>query len=336
MLILSAKNYKFGNPSVTKLVVVGHFAYVFWNKGEGAYLNLKDPTGCLVYADSLGISEAVNHLIDNILPSVGNWGDDEKDYEKAVVSDEWQVRTLVAINGKFGELLAGDKHYMPRKAVISRFITVKQAGGMLGETYFLDELVNDSSEEVRYELAVLGLADHTPTLIHDRSQKVAQEVIAKAHTGLLDLLLDGDCIPSKVSFANNKNASEAQLAILSLEKSEEVQLAVAKNVHFYNLCQSPYVSVRKAIASHSEPHQIKILAHDKDDEVRAIVASRGVAHEVLHCDPSTKVRLALTKVANAETLSELINDSDKLVAAEAAKMLKSLANHKAVQVSQTS
>lgn len=324
MLILSAKDYKFANPSVTKLVVLGHFAYVFWKKGEGAYLNLKDPTGCLVYSDSLGISEAVNHLLDNILPNVSNWGGDEKDYEKAVVSDEWQVRVLVALNGKFGEVLAADKHYLVRKSVISSFVTVRQGGGVLGETYYLDEMVNDSSEDVRFELAVLGLADHTPTLIHDRSQRVAQEVIAKAHTGLLDVLLDSDCIPSKVSFAKSSQASEAQLATLSLEESEEIQLAVARNTHFYNLCQSPYVSVRKALASNSEPHQIKILAHDKDEDVRIMVASRGVAHEALCRDSSAKVRLALAKVANEETLKELANDTDKSVAAEAVKRLASI------------
>lgn len=324
MLILNAKDYKFANPSVTKLVVLGHFAYVFWKKGNGAYLNLKDPTGCLVYSDSLGISEAVNHLIDTILPTVDNWGESEKDFEKAVASKEWQVRVLVALNGKFGEVLAVDKHYMVRKAVISSFIAIKQANGILGETYFLDEMVNDSSEDVRFELAVLGLADHTPTLIHDSSQRVAQEVIAKAHTGLLDVLLDSDCIPSKVSFANSSQASEAQLSTLSLEKSEEVQLAVANNAHFYNLCQSPYVSVRKALASNSEPHQIKILAHDKDEDVRLIVANRGVGHEALCHDPSVKVRLGLAKVANKEILKELTKDPDDSVAAVAVKRLASI------------
>lgn len=323
MLILNATDYKFANPSVTKLVVVGHFAYVFWKKGEGAYLNLKDPTGCLVYADSLGISEAVNHLLDNILPTVSNWGDNEKDYETAVVSKEWQVRTLVAMNGKFGEVLALDEHYMPRKAVVSSFVAVKMADGILGETYFLDELVYDKSEDVRFELAVLGLADHTPILIHDRSQRVAQEVISKAHTGLLDVLLDSDCIPSKVSFAKSSQASEAQLSVLSLEKSEEIQLAVAKNTHFYNLCQSPYVSVRKAIATNSKPNQIKTLAHDEDEAVRLIVASRGVAHEALSRDSSAKVRLMVAKLVDGDILKELANDPDKAVAAEAVKRLDS-------------
>ena len=299
MLKFNAKEFDFGNKAVTKIIVVGHFAYVAWQEGEGAWLNLKDLNGCMIYADSLGISEAINHLLDSILPTVGNWGDDEKDYELALASEEWQLRALVAMNGKFSEVLVVDEHYMPRKSVVTSFINAKLAGEEIGETNFLDILVHDSSEAVRFELAVLGLTEHSYTLIHDSSEKVAQEVITKANSELLDEILDSDRISSKVSFAYNKNATEAQLATLSLEESEEVQLAVANNAHFYNLCQSPYVSVRKALATNSKPLQIKILAHDEDESVRVIVAKRGVAHETLLNDPSAKVRLAVASFTGA-------------------------------------
>ena len=183
MLTLNLRDFNLWSYSISEIVVVGHYAYIDDTCDEEIldhFINLKNIDAEKELLDNLGLYEFTKGLCGDTLAGMDNWGVSEKEYESLSISDKWQLRKMVASNGRMLALLSADSNAQVRLATLSNLLERQAIGVSLGETNWLDVMVNDSDAEVRFSLASLGKQRHLDALVHDKDADVAAEALLRA------------------------------------------------------------------------------------------------------------------------------------------------------------
>lgn len=103
--------------------------------------------------------------------------DSDEEHIKNSQSTNYDIRALVAVNGKCLDVLVHDNHWRVRKAVAQHFHSVALFQKDTYENEFLDILVKDSDWRVRKEVAHTGINKYTSILRADSSEDVVAQVI---------------------------------------------------------------------------------------------------------------------------------------------------------------
>lgn len=188
-------------------------------------------------------NEFVIHVVEDLLPKLSNWGDNEEDYEKALVSSNKLLRGLVASNGKYLEVLARDESPEVRIAVlqhvVEKILILKRRRGEgnmtdysdvpgLEDTSYLDPLVHDSDKSVKHLLAFIGMDRHIRELLHSKNIKDVDIVLKKPNKHRLDeIIAHGEEYITTLA-EHNKDMSEEQLYDMAQERSEYIKTGIAR------------------------------------------------------------------------------------------------------------
>lgn len=193
--------------------------------------------------NNLPNNEFVTHIVEDLLPKLTNWGDDEEDYEKTLVSNNELLRCLVASNGKYRELLVKDESPEVRVSVLSPMfheILIKKRrwgeGDMINfsdvpgfeDTSYLDPLINDPDYNVRYMLAKIGIDRHVRGLLHSKNIKDVDIVLKTANQHRLDEIIAHGEEYIKTLTERNNDMTEEQLNDIAQERSEYIKTGIAK------------------------------------------------------------------------------------------------------------
>lgn len=342
MYIFTLKDIGFGNPIIDEVTVMGHFLYApctsFYNgtvSHKDNWINIdtryQDHEAEMGRIKELGLYEFIAHLRKSIMPLRGKWGDDEQDYQDASTSGKWQLRKMVALNGRYLKNLSKDANHKVRVAVIATIgqrIALKGAAKDMNIDY-LDEMISDESLEVRRALAKLGITKHLKVLLQDNDARVANEAITYTSPKQLDLL--SKSLPEHVRFniTRNKQTTLAQLEVLSKNAESTVQYAIARRgVVTKDLINNENAGVRAMVAKFGALDTVAALVrtgwgvNDSDWRVRQEVANRGFGHSLLYHDAEKVVRLAVAENASGSILNQLVNDISNAVAGAANRRLR--------------
>lgn len=193
--------------------------------------------------NNLPNNEFVTHIVDDLLPKLTNWGDNEEDYETALVSNNQLLRILVACNGKYRETLVKDKLAEVRIHVLTNMrgeIQIKKRNWGEGDmtnfsdipgfedTSYLDPLVYDPDYYVRFHLAKLGIDRHIRALLHSKNIKDVDIVLKTANKHRLDeIVAHGEEYITTLA-ERNKDMTEEQLYDMAQERSEYIKTGIAR------------------------------------------------------------------------------------------------------------
>lgn len=305
MITLTSKNFDFGSPYISEIVVLGHAAFVKkFDLGKyqdversifGFTLNLKDREGSLTTAKKKGIEPFVVQLMDVIIPSMGNCGDDEQDYITALRSPDEGLRILLALNGKCLEVLSEDNSRRVRRAVLRNLTYLKKYNYPTGDLSWLDPMVEDSCEFVRRYVAKIAIKEHLDRLINDKSNMVLEMVARKGdvkHIGILLARHKQASIREHLAF--NPNATDEQLRLIAREGALSVLLVLAQRGFAADeVVFSEFTAVRTTFVKNCDSYMLEQFINDSDSLVRVEVAWRGIGLDILQFDNDEAVRLAV-------------------------------------------
>lgn len=342
MYIFNLKNIGFSNPSIDEMTVMGHFIYVnhtsFYNgviSNKDHWINLdarnKEYESEMDRVRELGLAELVSHLCEVIFPLSCQWGDDEQDYQYASVSGKWQLRKMVALNGRYLKALSKDPSCKVRIAVIatvSKRMDSKSSDKDKSIDY-LDDMLSDENLDVRRALAKLGITKHLKSLLQDEDSRVVDNAIAYANPKHLEVLAKSLPYHVRFAIARNEHSTIEHLKALSKDVEPTVQYAIARRgVVTKSLINSENAGVRAMVAKFGSLSTIEELVSngwgvkDNDWKVRQEVANRGFGHTLLCNDAEKVVRLAVAENANGCILNKLLNDISAVVADTASRRLR--------------
>lgn len=198
--------------------------------------------------NNLPNNEFVTHIVEDLLPKLTNWGDNEEDYETALVSNNKLLRCLVASNGKHREILVKDKSPEVRISVLSIMsleILIRKRrwgeGDMINfsdvpgfeDTSYLDPLINDPDYYVRFHLAKIGIDRHVRGLLHSKNIKDVDIVLKTANQHRLDeIIAHGEEYIITLA-ERNKDMTEEQLKEIAQERSEYIKEGVTRLKEMY-------------------------------------------------------------------------------------------------------
>ena len=116
-------------------------------------------------------------LVEQALEQNPNeWGDNQKDYESMAEDETWQIRSLVALNGKYPKKFATDDFLSVRLATLQSLINDRSRGVLREDDSWVELLVEDPSARVRALVAEVGLEQHLDLLVSDKSATVRARV----------------------------------------------------------------------------------------------------------------------------------------------------------------
>lgn len=305
MITLTSKNFDFGSPSISEILVLGHTAFV--KKFElvkhqgvehstfGFTLNLKDREGSLTTAKKKGIEPFITQLMDVIIPSMDNCGDDEQDYLTALRSEDEVLRLLLALNGKCLEILSEDSSRRVRRAVLRNLTYLKKYNYPMGDLSWLDPMVEDSCGFVRRYVAKIAIEKHLDILINDRSNMVLEMVARKGNAKHIDILLARHKQASiREHLAFNPHATDEQLRLIAREGALSVLLVLAQRGFAADeVVFSEFTAVRTTFVKNCDSYMLEQFINDSDSLVRVEVAWRGIGLDILQFDNDETVRLAV-------------------------------------------
>lgn len=247
------------------------------------------------------------------------WGNGENDWEKALKSDDENVRALVALNGKFREVTSKDASPLVRYMTVESLLKDKaKLISSYDDRYWLTEMLNDTDAGILELIAKYGLKDHIDVLIKNDFESVRMAAATKANVLQLNHLVNDPSENVRALVATYGNAEQQEMLIN--DESEIVRCAVAKNCaswHSDMLINDTSQMVKIALIE-SDNHIGKFVT-DNDFVVRMAVAEHchDDRAEPLLNDENAAVRMVLAKQYYYSNL--LVNDPDEKVRAVAAK-----------------
>lgn len=207
-------------------------------------------------------SDFICHILDSVLPNIGNWGDDEEDYDTALISKNQHLRILVAVNGRYKDVLVKDEVPDVRIAVLlylqSRVSMrrIRLDGNILDfsdiegfeDTSYLDPLVDDPDYYVRFHLAKLGMDRHVKKLLHSNDVTDVKKVLDTMFGYEIERVISyGNNYMDVLIASNNGRLTTSQLEVIANERSEYIQLGlVRRGFVSHTLKSSQFESVRYA------------------------------------------------------------------------------------------
>ena len=334
----------FSNPLIEEVVVMGRFIYAHctsFYKGTISRrdnwinfdINNENHEAEMQLLCELGLDDFMIHLCKFVLPTIRNWGDGEQDYQYASGSGKWQIRKMVALNGRYLKTLSKDVHFKVRIAVVAKLslsLNIKsKASSKDKQLNYLDEMILDENVEVRRAIAHLGITKYLKHFLLDDDARVVDNAIRHASAKQIAMILPN--LPHKVHYAmaRNENATLEQLEALSTSPEITVQYTIARRgVITKDMLNSKNAGVRAMIAKFGALRMVASLAgngwgiNDSDWKVRQEMANRGFGHALLCNDIHEVVRLAVAKNANEYILKKLACDGSELIADTANRRLK--------------
>lgn len=308
MIQINLRNQESHTLKIAAVTVVGHAVFVSYGEpAKSCWLNLKDMAEFHVRAARLGIDKLITTFVENDLPATKNWGDDEQDYDAVLTSPNPYLRVLVAMNGKYLDVLSRDTYSLVRLAAVTHILNRNTNSIERDTLLWLDRLVNDPSEWVRLKVAKIGLPHHLDVLVHDTYPMILNAVAEKGQAAHLNHLVTCDDELTRIKMVANLNATSEQIERLSKDHQECVQLAVAEQ-GFTNryILKSRFELVRMAAIKYGcNETELATLAYDNSEAIRVALARRGIAHEVLSEDKSAKVKLAVEKNPSYEAAIDM-------------------------------
>lgn len=229
MLILNLRKFGLSSYSVSEIVVIGHYVYIDDTCDEenlDHFINLKNIDKDKHLLESLGLYQFIQGLCAKTLADLDNWGVSEQDYGSLATSDKWQLRKMVALNGRMLAQLSKDENVDVRRATLTNLLERQAIGVSLGETGWLDAMIEDADIGVRGLLASLGNQKHLDVLIHDESELVAAEAVLRASELQINTLPDNISEFIKLAIAKNPQASDAQLEVISFDANTRINYAL--------------------------------------------------------------------------------------------------------------
>lgn len=159
MLTLNLRDFNLSSYSISEITIIGHYVYIEDTCDEenfDRFINLKNITVAKDALESLGLYKFIDGLCAKTLVDKANWGVSEQDYESLAVSDKWQLRKMVALNGRMLAQLSRDKDVNVRRATLENLAERQAIGVSLGDTDWLDAMIDDEDRDVKRYLALLG------------------------------------------------------------------------------------------------------------------------------------------------------------------------------------
>ena len=282
----SKKPYSCANIGTS--YILGHFLSV-----TGSYTDLRaenaldDILEKLVDVSYDGFRASLIDIIKNKLPTISNWGDGEEDFDAALMHDESRVRALLAMNGKYLEVLSQDADKLVRAKVVQRMINEK---GLVerDNTDWFDAMLADKDLHVLAKLAEYGTQEFLDALINHTSSYI-QAAVAKFGT-------------------------DEHREILINNPDGRVRLAVAETGYgALVLARDENDFVRRAVAKHASVADIQKteLVNDIQSSVRYQLAKRGLYTLHLASDKN-KVVSAKAKEQQLLKILPLMQTSDAI------------------------
>lgn len=207
-------------------------------------------------------NDFIAHIVENILPNVSNWGDNEEDYETALISKNSYLRALVASNGKYKEILVEDEAPNVRIAVLLFLQSKRLMRRIRGDnttdyshiqgfedTSYLDPLLDDPDYYVRFHLAKLGMDRHIKKLLHSSNADDVKIVLDTMPIHQLDAIISyGNNYIETLTIRGDNKLTKDQLEKIAQDRNEEIQLGLVKRGYICSaLKNSPFKSVRDII-----------------------------------------------------------------------------------------
>lgn len=268
--------------------ILGHFLKV-----TGSYVDLRDENALDDIIEKLedvsydNFRAQLVDIVQNKLPTISNWGDGEEDFEAALTHDKYEIRALLAINGKYLEELSQDTDKLVRAKVVQCMINEKGTADRTNTDWF-DAMLNDKDPHVLAKLAEYGKQDFLDALMNHKSSFV-QAAVAK--------------------FGTDEHRSK-----LITSPDERVRLAVAETGYgALVLARDDDFFVRRAVAKHASIADIQKtdLVNDAKSSVRYQLVKRGLYTMRLSNDKSRAVKAKAREQQLLKTVT-LIRDTDTL------------------------
>lgn len=251
MQIFNASELGLDGEDIVGAALVGHQLSVARKNRKGQITHQNIPL--LFWMDSEGHSnypnnEFITYIVEELLPRLSNWGDDEEDYEKALTSSNKLLRALVASNGKYQEVLVKDESPDVRIAILTpmqhKTLILKRQWGKgnmtdysdvpgFEDTSYLDSLVHDPEYYVRFHLAKLGIDRHVRELLHSKNIKDVDIVLKTANKHRLDEIIAHGEEYIRTLTTRNNDLTKEQLNDIARERSEYIKEGVARLKEMY-------------------------------------------------------------------------------------------------------
>lgn len=250
---IEASRESYSRLNIGTSYILGHFLCV-----TGSYTDLRTENALddilekLIDVSYDDFRASLIDLVENKLPAISNWGDGEEDFEAALTHDEAKLRALLAMNGKYLEVLSQDEDSLVRIKVVQRMINEKGVVEHENIGWF-DAMLDDKDPLVLAKLAEYGKQEFLDTLINHNSSFV-QAAVAKFGT-------------------------DAHCEILIKSPDRDVRLAVAERGYgALVLARDDDFFVRRAVAKHASVADIQKteLVCDIKSSVRYQLAKRGL------------------------------------------------------------
>lgn len=269
------------------------------------------------------------------LTSYANDPSQQLAYEYYAKSEVWQIRALVAMNGKCLKYLSKDSNPLVRRKVVEYLVGMRETGDgfsgivdfgcaddevehlmfqrfvplsiNLGDISYIDDMIHDEDDGVRYNIARLGLERHIDVFIKDSSPYVRMAAAYHGQERHLEQLLNDSSREVLRLVVCNQNATKAQLE------------TIAQHVTF--------TSVQDALMARGIYHPF-FIENSKDDWLTYVVISHGHEHARLSKDESPSVRESVARSATDTAILEVLaSDEDEDVRLEATLRLMALGEH---------
>lgn len=322
MIIFRPKEYE-------HITVLGHTLHY-----DGLYCDLRDKDAlaqiseyrsgwdCLINSGQTEfLSNVFERFLTKVLPEQSNWGNNEKDYDKALVSDDLVLQGLLALSGEHRETLYKEDSDILHWLIARSIVNEKKRGVVADNAMpILDDMVSSECSSVRMVVAEFGHKPHLDILIKDEMAHIRKSVASHGYQDHLDILVTDENYMVRRQVA--KIGNDEHLGLLSKDAEDSVRLVVARRGKCATLLskdESWYV--RKAIAVNADKDLVYVtnLADDPIAAIRCDVASRGVELDKLVGDEDEYVRADVAKQGRIQDLEILVNDPYRIVRLAVAK-----------------
>lgn len=247
---------------------------------------------------------------------------DHLDYDYHANNDIWQVRALVAMNGACLEKLSKDPDARVRQKVVEYVLDQHENGDgfcgivdfacktdeqeslmfkrfvpisvNLGDISYIDNMIDDEDEGVRYSIARMGITRHIDALINDESAYVKMAIAYKGQERHLEHLLNDESPDVLRLIVSNQNATLPQLQTIAHREK--------------------HPSVLEALMQRGVYHEF-FIDGPIDSRLKIFAAIKGYSHDRLSRDEYSFTREVVAEYTrDMDILNRLLEDEDSDVA----------------------
>lgn len=169
---------------------------------------------------------AVGEIIDKH-PS--DWGDNEKEegYLTGLSDDDWHLRALVALNGKYPEKTSKDPILAVRICTVQSLLNDRTRNADRTDVAWLDAMIDDENWSVRELVALYGKREHLDALVNDKNGCVRMVVGTHGIKEHLDILANDE--NPNVRQIVRQSGSKRHQEIVALKELSEMEISTLKS-----------------------------------------------------------------------------------------------------------